>query len=174
MIRNRIQRYMALLVVTVLSGCATLPTGPSVLVLPAPGKTIEQFHSEDLGCRQWAGEITGISAQDTVTKNTVSGAAVGTMVGAGAGALLGAATGRVGEGAALGAGAGLLVGTASGANAGQVYGWEAQQRYDYAYVQCMYAKGNQIPNRVGRYRIRNVSPRSLPDRYSVPPDYAPW
>lgn len=174
MIGKRIHSYMTLMVVIVLSGCATMPAGPSVLVLPTPGKTIEQFHSEDMVCRQWAGERSGMSAQDIATTNTVSGAAVGTAIGAGAGALIGAASGQAAEGAAIGAGTGLLLGTASGASAGQAYGWEAQQRYDYAYVQCMYAKGNQIPGRVGRYRIRSVSPQSQPDRYSVPPDYVPW
>jgi len=173
MISKRIQGFMTLMVMAFVSGCATMPTGPSVLVLPTPGKTIEQFNSEDIACRQWAGERSGASAQDTATKNTVSGVAVGTAIGAGAGALIGSATGQAGEGAAIGAGTGLLVGTASGANAGQVYGWEAQQRYDYAYVQCMYAKGNQIPGVVGRYRIRSATPQYLPERYSVPPDYVP-
>jgi len=170
---KRIQRYMPFVFMIFLGGCATMPTGPSVLVLPTPGKTIEQFHVEDVTCRQWAAERSGMSAQDVATRNTVSGAAVGTAIGAGAGALIGSATGQAGEGAAIGAGTGLLLGTASGANAGQVYGWEAQQRYDYAYVQCMYAKGNQIPGQVGRYRLRSVRPPSLPDRYSVPPDYVP-
>lgn len=173
MFSKRIQRNMTVLALVVLSGCATMPTGPSVMVLPTPGKPIEVFQGEDLACRQWAGERIGISAQDSANKNTVTGAVVGTVIGAGAGALLGAATGHAGEGAAIGAGSGLLIGTASGADAGQQYGWEAQQKYDYAYVQCMYAKDNQIPERVHRYRIRRISPMSQPDRYSVPPDYVP-
>jgi Glycine-zipper domain len=173
MICKRIKRNIMLLAILVLSGCVTMPTGPSVLVLPAPGKPIETFHNEDMICRQWAGDRIGISAQDTADRSTVSGAAVGTAIGAGAGALLGAASGHAGTGAAIGAGSGLLIGSASGANAGQEYGWEAQQRYDYAYVQCMYSKGNQIPDRVHRYRLRRVTPPPPPDRYSVPPDYVP-
>jgi hypothetical protein len=94
MISKRIQRYTTLLAIVILSGCVTIPSGPSVLVLPAPGKTIEQFHVEDVSCRQWAGERTGMSAQDTANKNTVSGAAVGTAIGAGAGALIGGLRGR--------------------------------------------------------------------------------
>jgi len=148
-----------------------MPAGPSVLVMPAPGKTIESFQVEDMTCRQWAGQQIGISAQDTLNKNTVSGAAAGTAIGAGAGALIGAASGHAGAGAAIGAGSGLLVGTAAGAGAGQEYGMDAQKRYDYAYVQCMYSKGNQIPERVYRYRIRSINPP--PGRYSVPPDYNP-
>jgi hypothetical protein len=173
MICKRIKRDITLVAMLVLSGCVTMPTGPSVLVLPAPGKPIETFNNEDMICRQWAGDRIGISAQDAADRSTVSGAAVGTAIGAGAGALLGAASGHAGAGAAIGAGSGLLIGTASGANAGQEYGWEAQQRYDYAYVQCMYSKGNQIPDRVHRYRLRRVTPPPPPDRYSVPPDYVP-
>jgi len=37
------------------------------------------------------------------------------------------------------------MGTAAGANADQVASGTAQHRYDLAYQQCMYAKGNQIP-----------------------------
>ena len=51
-------------------------------------------------------------------------------------------------GAAVGAGSGLLGGTISGASAGQGYAWEAQRRYDIAYQQCMYAKGNQVAGSV--------------------------
>ena len=168
---RRIRKDLTILALLAVSGCATMPTGPTVLVMPAPGKTIENFQVEDMTCRQWAGQQTGISAQDTVNKNTVSGAAAGTVIGAGAGALIGAASGHAGAGAAIGAGSGLLVGTATGAGAGQEYGMDVQQRYDYAYVQCMYSKGNQIPERVHRYRIRSIDP--APERYPVPPDYKP-
>ena len=171
MFSRYIRKNFTILALLVMSGCATMPTGPSVLVMPAPGKSIEHFQVEDMTCRQWAGQQIGISAQDTVNRNTVSGAAVGTAIGAGAGALIGAASGHAGAGAAIGAGSGLLVGTASGAGAGQEYGMDAQRRYDYAYVQCMYSKGNQIPGRLHQYRIRSINPST--DRYAVPPDYDP-
>lgn len=159
------------------SGCVPMPTGPSVLVLPAPGKSLEQFQLDDLTCRQWASRQIGLSPQETASQTTVSGAAIGTAVGAGAGALLGAASGHAGAGAAIGAGSGLLLGTAAGAGSGETYGWQAQERYDYAYVQCMYAKGNQIPGQVHRYRIRRLTPSTPPPppagSGAVPPDYLP-
>ncbi len=175
MLIKRMRSYITLLAIVVLSGCATLPTGPSVLVLPAPGKPFDQFQVEDMICRQWAGQQIGMTAQDTANENTAKGAVVGTAVGAGAGALLGAASGHAGAGAAIGAGTGLLFGTAVGANAGQEYGWDAQRKYDYAYVQCMYAKGNQIPGRVQQYRVRKArpAPPPPPNMNSVPPDYVP-
>jgi hypothetical protein len=139
-------RFLGLLMVLFYAGCATMPTGPSVMVLPSVGKPFDQFKVEDIICRQWAGQQIGLTPQDTANQNTVSGAAVGTAIGAGAGALLGAASGHPGAGAAIGAGSGLLVGTAAGASSGQASGYEAQRLYDNAYVQCMYSHGNQIPS----------------------------
>jgi uncharacterized protein YcfJ len=128
-----------------LVGCATMPTGPSVTVLPGPGKTFDQFQTDDAVCRQWASQHIGESPQEAMNQNTVTGAAVGTAAGALLGAAIGSASGQAGSGAAIGAGSGLLVGTAAGASSGQAYGMEAQRRYDIAYQQCMYSKGNQIP-----------------------------
>lgn len=162
-----------LLVLPVLGGCATLPTGPSVLVLPPPDKPFEQFQADDAICRQWAAQQIGMSPQETVNQNTATGAVVGTAIGAGLGAAIGAASGNAGTGAAIGAASGLLVGTASGANAGQVYGYEAQRRYDISYQQCMYAKGNQIPGTVTRTRtIRRTPPPPPPPGYGSSPP--PW
>jgi hypothetical protein len=167
-------RQIALLALVILSGCATQPSGPSVLVLPTPGKPFEHFQVNDLTCRQWAEKQIGISSQAIVNQNMVTGAVLGTAIGAGAGALMGEASGQSSSGAALGAGTGLLVGTTAGASAGQEYGWKAQEQYDYAYVQCMYAKGNQIPGQVHQYRIRPVPPPSPRKTSSVPPDYVPY
>jgi hypothetical protein len=129
-------------------GCATAPRGPSVTVLPGSGKTFAQFQADDAACRQWADQHIGESPQEAMNQNAVTGAAVGTAAGAVLGAIVGSASGHAGTGAAIGAGSGLLVGTAAGANAGQAYGMEAQRRYDIAYQQCMYAKGNQVPGRL--------------------------
>jgi hypothetical protein len=168
-------KLFSMLVLLALAGCATLPTGPSVRVLPAPGKSFDQFQIEDAICRQWAERQVGMSPQDTANQNTATGAAVGTVLGAGVGAALGAASGNAGAGAAIGAGSGLLMGTASGASSGQVYGMEAQRRYDNTYVQCMYSKGNQIPGTVRRVRRSRSVPPPPPssEMYSVPPDYYP-
>jgi hypothetical protein len=47
-------RWRLLLLVAVVgpSGCATIPIGPSVMVLPGRGKTFEQFQRDDAVCRQ--------------------------------------------------------------------------------------------------------------------------
>jgi hypothetical protein len=174
MMRRRMQKIPAVCMLLALAGCATLPSGPSVMVLPAPGKPFEVFQSEDANCRRWAEQRIGMNPQENYNQNAVSGAAVGTVVGAGIGALLGAASGNAGAGAAIGAGSGLLIGTASGADSGRVYGYEAQRRYDNSYLQCMYANGNQIPGTVRRSYRRSVpAPPAVPPDYRAPSDYPP-
>lgn len=164
----------SLLAFLVLGGCATMPSGPSVRVLPTPGKSFEQFVGEDALCRRYAEQSLGMSPQDTANQNTATSAVVGGAVGAGVGALLGAAGGNAGAGAAIGGGTGLLFGAASGSESGRVYGYEAQRRYDNTYVQCMYAKGNQVPGTtVRRTRSRSMAPPPSSEMYPVPPDYYP-
>ena len=139
------------IILVMLAGCATMPTGPKVQVLPGPGKPFEVFMADDAICRQWANQqIGGASPSQTANQNLATGATVGSVVGAAMGAAIGAATGNAAAGAAIGGATGLLGGTAMGANAGAASEWQLQRRYDIAYQQCMYAKGNQIPGAVRR------------------------
>jgi hypothetical protein len=141
-----VKRWVLLLpMIGLLSACAAVPTGPSVMVLPGVGKPFDQFQVDDLLCRQYAQTQTGIPPGEAGRQSTINTAALGTLLGAGAGAALGAAAGDAGVGAAIGAGSGLLVGTASGAEAGAGTARSLQSRYDVSYMQCMYAKGNQVP-----------------------------
>ncbi len=159
--------------VLVLAGCASLPTGPSVMVLPGSGKPFEQFQADDAACRQFASQSVGGEPGNRATQSTVSGAAIGTALGAAAGAVIGAAAGSPGTGAAIGAGTGLIGGTAVGASAGYSGAGEAQRRYDVAYQQCMYAKGNQIPGSVAPRRARYAAPPPPPPPAAAPPAPAP-
>ena len=154
--RPRERGIWILLALFALGGCATVPTGPSVMVLPPAGKPFEQFRAEDAMCRQWASQSIGASPQQTMNQNTLAGAAVGTAIGAALGAAIGATSASSGAGAAIGAASGLLLGTAAGSSSGQYYGADAQRRYDIAYQQCMYANGNIIPG--VRYIRRGTPP----------------
>jgi uncharacterized protein YcfJ len=127
------------------AGCVSVPTGPTVTVMPGPEKSFDQFQTDDAVCRQWALQQAGGNPQTAFAQGAGSGAAIGTVVGAGLGAAIGAVAGHPAAGAAIGAGGGLLGGTAVGANAGQSAGYGFQRRYDRAYEQCMYAKGNDVP-----------------------------
>ena len=131
--------------VLLLASCARLPNGPSVMVLPGRGKDFAQFSNDDGVCRQWATQQTGTTTKQAANNAAVGDAAVGTVLGAASGAAIGAAAGAPGIGAAVGSGVGLLGGTAVGAD--DAYATESivQHRYDVAYMQCMYANGNQIP-----------------------------
>ncbi len=160
---------LSLLAVLALSGCATIPAGPSVMVLPAQGKPFEQFQADDGICRQWAGQQVGAAPSDTANQNVATSAVVGTVLGAGLGAAIGAASGNPAIGAAIGAGSGALGGTLVGVNSGYAAGYEVQRRYDIAYQQCMYAKGNQIPGVVRASRSGYRTPPPPPP----PPGMAP-
>ena len=160
------KRLHALLPVALLAGCVAVPTGPRVAVMPAPGKPFDLFVLEERECRRYAEQSIGLTRNDVSAQNVVGSAAVGTAVGAAAGALVGGE-----RGAAAGAGVGLLAGTASGSSQAAYAGADAQRRYDVAYQQCMYAKGNQIPGYAQPYRYRQWAPAEAPVEtpYYYPP-----
>jgi len=132
-----------------LAGCASAPNGPRVAVMPTPGKPFEVFAVEEKTCRDYAEQSISQSRDDSAAKNFVGAAVVGTAIGAAAGALSNSGHGGGG------AGAGLVVGSMIGSGEGSNASHDAQRRYDIAYEQCMYAKGNQIPG------------------YAPPPAYTP-
>jgi hypothetical protein len=138
---NKLLRLSPLAALLLLGACTTIPTGPSVMALPGTGKSFDQFRVDDAVCRQYAlNQIGGASANDAAVAKGVTSAAIG----AGIGALAGAAMGGH-QSAGAGAGMGLLAGSAIGASSGQASGYDAQRRYDNAYIQCMYAKGDRVP-----------------------------
>jgi len=95
---------------------------------------------------------------------------VGTLLGAAAGAALGGH-----EGAGVGAGTGLVVGGLVGTEAAGYSAYATQQRYDIAYVQCMYDRGHRVPvsGRLTVERSRSAypppPPAAPPTRASLPP-----
>ncbi len=125
--------------------------------MPAPGKSFDVFAAEDHQCRQYAEQSIGTSAGQSATDSEVKSIAAGTAIGAVAGALSGGH-----EGAGGGAGFGMLAGAAMGTDQGNSSGREVQRRYDIAYEQCMYAKGNQLPQRVFVPAPDDYSNRPLP------------
>jgi hypothetical protein len=145
------------------AGCASLPTGPSVMSLPGSRKNFDEFRADDADCRQYAYvQVGGTTSQQAAFQSGVGSAIVGTAVGAGAGALIGGS-----QGAGIGAGVGLVTGALAGQGyAGGAY-YAVQQRYDYAYQQCMYAKGNKIP--VAGYRAQSYTERGPVTTAPYPP-----
>jgi hypothetical protein len=128
-------------VILAVSGCASMPNGPSVMVLPGTGMSFDQFRNDDAICQQFAfAQVGGTTANQAAMNSGVTSAVVGTALGAATGAAFGG-----GSGAAIGAGSGLLAGSIAGTGAASSSGYAAQQRFDAAYIQCMYAKGHQVP-----------------------------
>lgn len=147
-----------------LAGCASMPNGPSVMVLPGTGLPFDQFRNDDAVCRQYAFlQAGGTTPNQAAMDSGVGSAVVGTALGAAAGAAIGG-----GGGAAIGAGTGLVAGSMVGTGAAQSSGYAAQQYYDVAYIQCMYAKGHRVPV---SGRFSDESPRRMvrPGAAQVPP-----
>ena len=164
---------LLLTVPVVLTACATVPTGPSVMALPGTGKNFDQFQADDAVCRDWARRQTGTEPGQAAAGSTVTGAAIGTVLGAAVGALIGAGARNPGAGAAIGAGVGLVGGTAVGAGQGATAEASVQRRYDGAYTQCMYAKGHQVPVR-GAVRSTYTQQPAGPPPPPPPPPPAGW
>lgn len=138
-----IRRAFAISVLLMLAGgCSTTPPHePSVLVLPGTGKSFEQFHADNDICKQFAREQLGGQTADMAAADSgVRSVVVGTILGAAVGA---SADG--GHGASVGAGVGLALGGLEGMRAAEVSGGRVQQRFDYGFIQCMYAKGHRVP-----------------------------
>ena len=91
---------LLLLCVGILSACASIPTGPRVLVLPAVGKPMDVFQADEGACRSYAQQQIGGVPEQTPAQSTAAGVASAMPL---------------------------------------------QERYDMAYIQCMYAKGNVVP-----------------------------
>jgi len=146
-----------------ISACAQAPMGPTVAVMPGPNKPFQAFNEDQAICKQFAEQQIGGAqqAQTTATNQTLIGAGVGTLLGAGLGAAIGG-----GRGAAIGAGAGALGGTAVGASQAERTTMSLQQRYNIAYSQCMYSRGNQVPG-----YVQPAAPRAAPP--PPPPGYPP-
>lgn len=150
----------AILAVT---GCVSLPSGPSVMVLPGNGLSFDQFRSDDASCQQYASfQVGGTTANQASINSGVTSAIVGTALGAAAGAAMGG-----GRGAAIGAGSGLLAGSLFGTSSSSTSMYADQQHYDNAYIQCMYAKGHQVP--VSGQFSSETSRRPVSPAVNIPP-----
>lgn len=152
---------VSVIVMCLLTGCTSVPSGPSVLVLPGARKDFVSFTHDDGFCRQYAlVQIGGTPPSSSAAQTGVGAAAVGTALGAASGAAFGG-----GYGATVGAGAGLIGGSLIGSGMGYQAGYAMQQRYDHAYMQCMYGHGHQVPIQgvIAQPTSGNVSGNTAPD-----------
>jgi uncharacterized protein YcfJ len=141
---------VAVSVAIVLSACAATPMGPTIQVMPAPGKAFSLFQEDQVVCKQYAAQEVSGQAQHANEK-AAGAALLGTVLGAG----LGAAIGQGGTGAAIGAAGGATAGTGVGMVSSSKTQDSIQTQYNNAYAQCMYAKGNQVPG----FKMRSTPPK---------------
>lgn len=137
-----------------LLGCVQMPTGPTVAVMPAPGKPMDLFMQEDDACRGFARMRIGgaPNPNDQVAAGMAGGAVVG-------GVLSGGRPGGVTTG--------VVVGGVVGSGAADQSGMSLQRRYNIAYMQCMYSKGNQLP--MYGYSSYSAPPGYGSQGYAYPP-----
>ena len=136
------------------AGCATTPTGPMVRVMPAPNKPYDVFAQEQTDCERYARDQAAGGAQ-AANDRALGATALGAVLGLG----VGAATGS-GRAATVGAATGGAIGAAVGANQSGYARYSLQRRYDIAYSQCMYAKGNYVPGMMAAAPPPPPPPRS--------------
>jgi uncharacterized protein YcfJ len=146
----------------VLAGCAPTVLAPTVPVMPGANKPFDQFAADQQTCQGYANaQVAPLTQQ--ANNQALGSALLTTALGAGLGAAVGG-----GQGAAIGAASGAVVGSAVGAQGSSMAGMSIQQQYDTYYVQCMAARGNQVPRMGG-------PPGPPPGAYAPPPPgaYAP-
>ncbi len=155
----RFLKGFPLVALTLLAGCETMPQGPTVTALPGDAKSSDEFRADDVDCRQHASaQADEVTLASTGRAGGVTGAARGTAIG------VGTVDGR--GSTVVGGKTGSLI---DGTDSAQFVGYGLQQRYNRAYVQCMYMKGNRVPLLA---RERWPAPRSPwppdPDAYYLP------
>lgn len=122
-----------------LTACAQTPMGPTMQIMPAPGKDYNVFLQEQQFCKNQAEQAVKGQAESQNHK-ALYGALATTVLGAGLGAAAGGGTG---------AGIGAAAGAAGGGAGGGVYSQSQQNgiqtQYNNAYAQCMVAYHNILP-----------------------------
>lgn len=126
-----------------LAACAETPMGPSISVLPPPGKPFETFQQEQQYCQAAAAQAVQGQAEHE-NNRAIIGGVLSTALGAGLGAAIGG-----GYGAGIGAASGASLGAAGGAGYSDAHQNPIQAQYDNQYAACMVSRGNVIPGATG-------------------------
>ena len=75
---TRTAKLVSLVALLALAGCVSVPTGPSVMVLPGTGKSFDQFRLDDYDCRGYAQSQVGGTTDQVAENSAVKSAAIGT------------------------------------------------------------------------------------------------
>ncbi len=161
----RVLGIAALFAALALAGCAAPPPfGPTVVAMPSKGRSFEAFQADDAACKRFASaQIGDPSEADAGTRNAIGAAVIGAALGGAEGAAIGGAVGSPAAGAAIGAASGFFLGGEVGLAGAPPSGGPPQLRYDIGYVQCMAAKGEDVPTHFVPFRYYREWP--------IPADY---
>jgi hypothetical protein len=154
------------LAVVGLAACATAPMSPSLVTLPGTGRSFDQFRADDYNCRLYGEVQIGLRTAQSAAAAAMT---VGTNPGA-PGAMTSATFVGGGQGGTIGQ-AVTPPGVIPSSNLPAGTSYAAQQRYDNAYIQCMYASGNRVP--VYDSGPRPASVATQPANIPQPPPGAP-
>jgi hypothetical protein len=113
--------------------CSSIPVGsaPTVEVLPGGGKDMVAFNQDDIACRS--------TARDRASENSPLPTAMGL---GNRPEVIASSRGRISIRESSESTTGSVFGGSPAADAGPL---TTQQRFDTAYVQCMYSRGHKIP-----------------------------
>ena len=59
--KTKLMILTSIIGMVILSGCATVPTGPSVMVLPGTGKSFAEFQNDQYQCQRYAESSAGVT-----------------------------------------------------------------------------------------------------------------
>jgi hypothetical protein len=118
--------------------------GPLVQVMPSPHKPFPVFLADQQECKTFSQDQVDGQAS-LANRGAAGGALLTTGIGGATGGLIGWTVGTPGTGAIVGASSVATGATASGIDVSRTANAGIQTQYDNAYVQCMYARGHQVP-----------------------------
>ncbi len=163
---TKLSVLLPLSALVVLGGCVTVPVGPAVRVMPGTGKSFDQFQADDGNCRQYA--YASIGGPDAARQGQDNGRGkrrdrLRDWRRSGRCDRRRDGPGRTRRGDRCRHGSAVRQRRRCERRGILVLPTAAQ--YDTAYMQCMYARGNQVP---GRMAYRSSMPV-----YSYPPQSNP-
>jgi len=128
-----------LVALALLAGCDTMPVGPTVTALQGADKGLDEFRTDDADCRQHAyAHVREVMSASAYHANGV----ISTPPSAAICVAAGPATDGRDSPAAAGRRTGSFIDWLYTA---QFAGYGLQRHCNFAYVQCMYVKGDKVP-----------------------------
>jgi hypothetical protein len=142
--RTRFLSLPVAVVLVAIAGCVTVPTGPTVAVMPGSQKPFEVFRADDAECRTCVCANRRPAGEQAAMNSAAATAIASTLIGAAAGAAIDPSVATP-DRAPRSAQDQPAVRQRGGQQRRGIFVLLHAAYYDTAYLQCMYAKGNKVP-----------------------------